>query len=100
MKESLLCPNQKQAAGMIIEDHTMKQFKAFYLHSITFPETKLEIPLHMHGVTLYLNTRLPLAEELEHYLASPFQSVELMEDEPCEPYFTINVSSYTIKPLS
>jgi hypothetical protein len=46
----------------------------------------VEIPLQMHGVISYLDTRLPIDEEIEHYLVGQFQSVELTGDVPWEPY--------------
>ena len=61
------------------------QFDPSSSHSITVPGT-LEIPLAMHGVISYLDTRAPTEEELEQYWAGQFQSVELTENIPWEPY--------------
>ena len=84
LQESLLCPNQLRAAGNIVRD-VPTQFDNTSSHSITVPGT-LEIPLEMHGVISYLDTRLPTAEELEQYRAGQFQSVELTDNTPWEPY--------------
>jgi hypothetical protein len=84
LQESLLCPNQLRAAGNIVRD-VPTQFDKTSSHSITVPGT-LEIPLEMHGVISYLDTRLPTAEELEQYRAGQFQSVELTDNTPWEPY--------------
>ena len=84
LQESLLCPNQLRAAGNIVCD-VPTQFDNTSSHSITIPGT-LEIPLEMHGVISYLDTRLPTEEELEQYRAGQFQSVELTDNTPWEPY--------------
>ena len=84
LKESLLCPNQLRAAGIIVED-APKQFDASSSHSITVPGT-LEIPLQMHGVISYLETWLPTAEEVNDYRNGHFQSLELTNNIAWEPY--------------
>jgi hypothetical protein len=84
LTESLLCPNQLRAAGVIVND-TPKQFDASSSHSIIVVD-KLEIPLQMHGVISYLDTRLPTEDEIAEYRAGLFQSVELTSDTPWEPY--------------
>jgi hypothetical protein len=84
LKDSLLNPNQLRAAGVIVND-APQQFDATSSHSISVSGT-LEIPLQMHGVISYFDTRLPTMEELERYRAGHFQSVELTEDNPWEPY--------------
>ena len=51
LKESLLCPNQMRAAGVMIKDAPI-HFDASSSHSIKVRDT-LEIPLEMlHGVIL------------------------------------------------
>ena len=65
LKESLLCPNQLRAAGNIVQD-APRQFDASSSHSITVPGS-VEIPLQMHGVISFLETRLPTMEEIEQY---------------------------------
>jgi hypothetical protein len=86
LTDSILCPNQLRAAGIIVQDMPT-QFHASSSHSISLPGKKLEIPLQMHGVISYLDTRLPTAEEIEHYRAGQFQSAEqLTEDVLWEPY--------------
>jgi hypothetical protein len=84
LKESLLCPNQMRAAGVTIEDAPI-QVDASSSHSIKIRGT-LEIPLEMHGVISHLRTRLPTNEEIELYREGQFQSVDLTEDTPWEPY--------------
>jgi hypothetical protein len=84
LKESLLCPNQMQAAGIKIKDVPI-QFDALSSHLIKVNGT-LDIPLEMHGIISHLKTRLPTSEELELYWAGQFQSIELTEDTPWEPY--------------
>jgi hypothetical protein len=46
----------------------------------------LDFPLEMHGIISYLESRLPTSEKLELYWAGQFQSIELKEDTPWEPY--------------
>jgi hypothetical protein len=70
LKESLLCSNQLRAAGLTLQD-APKQFDASSSHSITLPGT-LEIPLLMHGVISYLETRLPMDEEIHEYRNGQF----------------------------
>ena len=84
LKDSLLCPNQLRAAGVQVKDAPI-QFDAASSHSVSVPG-KLDIPLEMHGVISYLQTRLPTNDEIERYRAGQFQSVELTEDIPWEPY--------------
>ena len=84
LKESLLCPNQLRVAGNVVQDVPI-QFDASSSHLISVPGT-LEIPLEMHRVISYLDTWLLMAEELEQYRAGHFQSVELTENIPWEPY--------------
>ena len=84
LKESLLCPNQLRAAGILVHD-APTQFDSASRHSITVPG-KLELPLEMHGIISHLRTRKPMTAEVERYQAGLFQSVELTEDIPWEPY--------------
>ena len=84
LKESLLCPNQLRAAGVLVQD-TPIQFDSTSAHSLTIPG-KLELPLEMHGVISHLRTRRPTADEVERYQAGLLQSVELTKDVPWEPY--------------
>jgi hypothetical protein len=65
LKESLMCPNQLRAAGIKVQD-APKQFDASSSHSITVPGG-IEIPLQMHGVISFLETRLLTMEEIEQY---------------------------------
>jgi hypothetical protein len=84
LKESLLCPNQMRAAGIMIDDAPI-QFDASSSHSIKV-EGMLEIPLEMHGVISHLRTRLPTDDELALYRDGQFQSVQLTDDTTWEPY--------------
>lgn len=84
LKDSLLCPNQLRAAGVQVHE-APTQFDPSSSHSIVVKDT-LEIPLEMHGVISFLNTRLPTDEEIENYRAGLLQSVELTTDTPWEPY--------------
>ena len=77
LKESLLCPNQLRAAGNLVHD-VLIQFDPSSSHSITVPGT-LEIPLAMHGVISYLDTRAPMEEELEQYRAAEGHSMCAMQ---------------------
>ena len=86
LKESLLCPNQVRAAGNMVRDAPI-QFDSTSTHSITIPG-KLELPLELHGVISYVSTRKPTADEIDQYQSGVFQSVELTEKIPWEPYST------------
>ena len=84
LKESLLCPNQLRAAGILVQE-APTQFDSVLTHSITVPG-KLELPLELHGVISHLRTCKPMTAEVERYQAGLFQSVELTKDVPWEPY--------------
>lgn len=84
LKESLLCPNQMRAAGVKIDEAPI-QFNPSSTHSLPVGRD-LVIPLEMHGVISYLNTRLPTDAEIAQYRAGHFQSVELTKDFAWEPY--------------
>ena len=84
LKESLLCPNQLRAAGVLVQDAPI-QFDSKSTHSLTVPG-KLELPLEMHGVISHLRTCKPMADKVKRYQAGLLQSVELTEDIPWEPY--------------
>jgi hypothetical protein len=86
LRESLLCPNQLRANGVLVED-TPVQFDPSSLHSIVVSDD-LRIPLELHGVASSFRSRLPTSEELERYYAGELQSVELTSDQPWEPYST------------
>ena len=70
LKDSLLDPNQLRAAGVIVND-APQQFDATSSHSISVSGT-LEIPLKMHGVISYFDTRLPTMVEIEQYRQDTF----------------------------
>jgi Reverse transcriptase (RNA-dependent DNA polymerase) len=86
LKESLLCPNQLRAAGLLVHD-TPIQFDAASTHAIQVPG-KLELPLTMHGVVSHLLTRQPTKDEIARYQSGLLQAVELTENVPWEPYST------------
>jgi hypothetical protein len=83
LKESLLCPNQLRAAGILVQDSPI-QFDSKSTHSLTVPG-KLELLLEMYGVISHLRTRKPTADEVKRYQAGLLHSVELTEDVPWEP---------------
>jgi len=67
MKNSLICPNQLRANGLIVEDcpkHLAPSDKPSS-HSIQAPEDNITIPLSMKGVTSYFTTRTPTISEVE-----------------------------------
>jgi hypothetical protein len=80
LKESLLCPNQMRAAGVMTDDAPI-QFDASSSHSIKVEGT-LEIPLEMHGVISHLQTRLLTNDEL----ALVYRDGQLTDDTTWEPY--------------
>jgi hypothetical protein len=84
LKESLLCPNQMRAAGVKIDEAPIQSnpLSTHLLH--VGPD--LVIPLEMHGVISYPNTRLPMDAEIVQYCAGHFQLAELTEDFAWEPY--------------
>jgi hypothetical protein len=84
LKESLLCPNQMRAAGIKIDEAPI-QFDPSSTHLLRVGQD-LVIPLEMHGVISYLNTRLPADADIAQYRAGHFQSAELTEDFAWESY--------------
>jgi len=60
---SLLCPNQLRAFGLSVCD-TPQQFDADSPHDISFPDSKLRIPLEMEGVVSYFTSRRPTNDEI------------------------------------
>ncbi|KAI2498496.1 Reverse transcriptase (RNA-dependent DNA polymerase) [Fragilaria crotonensis] len=60
---SLLCPNQLRAFGLSVCD-TPQQFDADSPHDISFPDSKLRIPLEMEGVVSYFTSRRPTDDEI------------------------------------
>ena len=66
LPHSLLCPNQLQDHGLVVED-TPRQFDTRSSHSITVPResgTDLIIPLNLTGVISYFESRVPTETEL------------------------------------
>jgi hypothetical protein len=66
MKNSLLCPNQMRANGVIVDDlpvHLSPERKS--THSIYIPDSDVRLPLKLHGCLSYIPTRLPTTEEIE-----------------------------------
>ena len=67
MENSLLCPNQMRANGVIVDDvpiHLSSDGQS--THSIYIPEESIRLPLQLHGCLSYLPTRLPTQEEIEN----------------------------------
>ena len=60
---SFLCPNQLRAFGLSVCD-TPQQFDADSPHDISFPDSKLRIPLKMEGVVSYFPSRGPTNDEI------------------------------------
>jgi hypothetical protein len=60
---SLLCPNQLRAVGLSVCD-TPQQSDTDSPHDISFPDSKLRIPLEMEGVTSYFTSRRPTDDEI------------------------------------
>ncbi len=60
---SLLCPNQLRSFGLSVCD-TPQQVNADSPHDISFPDTKLRIPLEMEGVVSYFPSRQPTNNEI------------------------------------
>jgi hypothetical protein len=67
MNNSLLCPNQLRAHGMIVDDCPRHLAPADRpsTHSISSPEEEFTIPLLLKGVTSYFTSRTPTIQELE-----------------------------------
>jgi len=83
MKNSLICPNQLRANGLIVEDcpkHLAPRDKPSS-HSIFVPEDNLTIPLQLKGVTSYFTTRTPTINEVE-----TCQWVHLSNDQDWDPH--------------
>jgi hypothetical protein len=62
MPHTLLCPNQLRFNGLIVND-TPRMFSLDSTQSIIIPG-KLELPLKMRGILMYLATRKPTEREL------------------------------------
>jgi len=62
MPHTLLCPNQLQLNGLVVND-TPKMFDSNFTQSIIIPG-KLELPLRMRGILMYIATRRPTEREL------------------------------------
>ena len=65
MENSLLCPNQMRAHGVVVDDVPIHLSKGDSTHSIFFPSEKVRIPLDMHGCISYIPTRTPTKNEIE-----------------------------------
>jgi len=66
LKQSLICPNQLRANGLIVHD-VPRQFDRNSTHSIRIPDAKnLIIPLELNGIMSCFPTRTPSADELEN----------------------------------
>lgn len=67
--KSLLCVNQMRAHGVIVDDRPRQwpdENGCISTHSIYIPEADLRIPLRMHGVISYFDTRLPTQSEIQN----------------------------------
>jgi len=67
MNNSLLCPNQLRAHGIVVDDcprHLAPADKPS-IHSIYAPDEEFTIPLALNGVTSYFTSRTPTVHELE-----------------------------------
>jgi len=67
MNNSLLCPNQLRAHGMIVDDCPRHLAPADRpsTHSIYSPEEEFTIPLLLKGVTSFFTSRTPTIQELK-----------------------------------
>ena len=67
MENSLLCPNQMRANGVIVDDVPMHLSpEGQSTHSIYIPDEDIRLPLKLHGCLSYLPTCLPTQEEIEN----------------------------------
>jgi hypothetical protein len=62
--QTLLCPNQLRANGVIVND-IPRQFDPDSKFSIVDPSTQFEIPLSVHGVATGFTSRKPTVQEVE-----------------------------------
>jgi hypothetical protein len=79
MKNSLICPNQLRANGLVVEDcprHLAPRDNPSS-HSIFAPEDNLIIPLQLRGVTSYFTTRTPTISEVEHVSGYIYQVTKI-----------------------
>lgn len=67
MPNTLLCPNQLRANGIIVDDcpRHLAPLDRPSTHSIQAPDSDLNIPLSLRGVTSYFSSRTPTVQELE-----------------------------------
>jgi hypothetical protein len=67
MPNTLLCPNQLRANGLIVDDcpHHLAPTDQPSTHSIHSPDYNMMIPLLLRGVASYFTTRTPTVHELE-----------------------------------
>ena len=82
MSHSLLCPNQLQDFGLIVND-VPKIYDINSSHSIILPG-QIELPLQMHGVISYWETRKPTELELQKC-----PRFELTSAASWNPYLTV-----------
>jgi hypothetical protein len=80
MAETLVCPNQLRANGLIVSEVPV-QFDDKSRHSIYIPKHELDLPLRLEGVISFLNTRKPTKEEI-----ATLDRVELTSATKWEPY--------------
>jgi hypothetical protein len=66
MANTLLCPNQLQQHGIVIED-CPRQFDWSSSHSIFIHSHDIQLPLSLNGIIAGLATRQPTDEELEDF---------------------------------
>jgi hypothetical protein len=73
IKQSLICLNQCQEGGTII-DECPRQFNPAYKHGVTSPNETLFVPFQMHGQTSFLLSRQPSEKDMDecqrYYLTS------------------------------
>jgi hypothetical protein len=64
---TLLCPNQLRANGLVVDDVPMHLAPYWQpsTHSIFSPEDDIQLPLTLHGVISLIETRTPTQEELD-----------------------------------
>ena len=62
LQQSLICPNQLRANGLIVHD-VPRQFDADSTHSIRVPDSDITIPLELKGIMSCFETRAPSDED-------------------------------------
>ncbi|MGH3054118.1 MAG: hypothetical protein ACRDL7_03970, partial [Gaiellaceae bacterium] len=81
MENSLLCPNQLRANGIVVDTCPRQYTKGESLHGIYSSNDDIFFPFSMHGCISYLPSRLPTDDELK-----TCQHIYLTSDADWDPY--------------